>query len=125
MTTTDGFGRPTVLATVYTDGHVGMTSSGPETDGNVEAMAKLLAAVGIPGWELKRIAIDDAVPAYLAGLDCPNCALVLPCGCSVMRVLADQCPHGQARRIHRIAHDLGYCSDGHPQHVGPPLDGAS
>jgi hypothetical protein len=106
---------------IHRDGHAGAIANGGVTDTFVRNQHDLLRRVGIQGWALRRLSLEDAVTAYLDGLNCPTCALVLPCGCSVQRVLAGQCPHGSAGRVHRIAHEIGYCSNEHPGHQGPPL----
>jgi len=111
----------TVLALVHRDGHVGTMSTAGRTDDIVRAQHDLLRRIGIQGWGIKRLNLETAVTAHLAGFNCPVCHLVLPCGCSMERVSASQCPHGSADRIHRLAHDTGYCSNDNPAHVGPPL----
>lgn len=116
---TDGLGRSVGVALVHDDGHVASWTNGSSE--HYERMARLLAELGVTGWQTRQMTAADASVAYLAGLACQVCSMVLPCGCSPTRVLAGQCRHGQARRVHRIAHEVGVCSNDHPSHVGPPI----
>lgn len=115
-----------VLALVHRDGHVAAMSNGDSepVEAKLRGLHDLMRRAGIQGWRLRELDLAEAIRAHVTGLHCQTCAVVLPCGCSIARTLARQCPHGSADRLHRLAHLTGYCSNDNPQHRGPPLEEA-
>jgi hypothetical protein len=112
-----------LLAMVHTDGHVGAVTGGnkTETEEKIRSLHDLLRRAGVQGWGLQRLTVAAATRGYACGQTCSVCAIVLRCGCSLPRVLCRQCPHDSAERIHRLAHQTGYCSNDDPAHSWPPL----
>ena len=118
----DGLGREVVLSLVHDDGHVGGCANyGGMVEAMVVQLGLLWAWLGVEGWRVELLPVTDAVNALVRGDNCPRCSIVFGCGCSWQRTLAAQCPHGTAARVHALAHVVGYCTNDHPRHEGPPL----
>jgi len=117
----DGFGRDIVLCLVHADGHVGALANEGVVETTVVQLHALYSLLGVPGWATQMLPVEDAVRAHLEAVSCRVCALVFECGCSWQRVVAGQCPHGTAHRVHALSHVVGYCANDRRGHRGPPL----
>lgn len=106
-----GTERP-VLCLVYADGHVIALSNAPATDKRIRDDFKVMCKMGITGYRLTRLVLDEAVPLYAVGLGCPACRIAFPCGCSPESVLAGGCAHGKTEAVHKAAVAAGVPQDG-------------
>lgn len=94
---------------VHDDGHVAMLANSAALKPRIEAMAALLAELGLPGWRLQWLPPTQGAAAYAYGLGCKNCVIRVSCGCDVVEdVLAGLCPHGTAKAIEAAAKRCGY-----------------
>jgi hypothetical protein len=94
---------------VHDDGHVSGLAGGADLAPRIEAMHRLLAEVGLPGWRLSWLAPQDAAERYIYGLACETCQIRLSCGCDIVTdVLAGRCPHGAAQAVQAAARRCGY-----------------
>jgi len=117
----DGLGREVVLSLIHDDGHVGMLANHGTLEPMIIQLHTLYAWMGIEGWAVQCLPVEEAVYAHMQGQGCARCAVVFDCGCSWLRVAARQCGHGSAGRLHALAHVVGYCANDNPMHLGPPL----
>ena len=58
---------------VHDDGHVSGLAGSADLAPRIEAMHRLLAEVGLPGWQLGWLPPEDAVERYVYGLACGTC----------------------------------------------------
>lgn len=118
---TNGFGQEVMLSIYHTDGHVAVCAAGPQMEEWIRGIFALIEAEGMQGFTLGDLPAEDALERHLNGQGCQACAMVLSCGCSVKRMQLGQCPHASSRRLHKLSHDLGLCSNTNPNYQGPPL----
>ena len=94
---------------VHDDGHVSGLAGSAGLAPRIEAMHRLLAEAGLPGWQLGWLPPEDAVERYVYGLACGTCQIRLSCGCDIVAdVLAGRCPHGTAKAVQAAARRCGY-----------------
>ncbi len=117
----DALGREIVLSMVHDDGHVGSLANRGTLEATVTQLHTLYSWLGVKGWAVQYLPVDDATHAFMRGQGCRRCTVVFGCGCSWQRVAARQCQHDTPARLHALAHVVGYCTNDNPMHQGPPL----
>jgi hypothetical protein len=97
-------GRPVrMLCLIHADGHVAVSAPAGQLEQGVRTTFDVLVMLGIAGWRVDWLADEDAVAAYLAGLSCAGCAIgPAECGCTLERVMAGRCSHGNSERAAAI-----------------------
>lgn len=102
----------TVLCLVADDGHVPAFSADPSLDERISFDHAVMTEVGVTGFRLEHLPLDDAAALHIASLACQGCLITLPCGCGtdIKQLLA--CPHGAVAAIQaageRVAERIGY-----------------